>query len=139
LGMEAGKPDLTEKKQIIDRVPDEKGRMIFPPGQSGNPNGRPKGTFSMVTLIKKKAVELYPGDPDKQKTYGDKVIEQMFNKAINDNDIAAIKEIVDRIDGKAPQHISQDIKGEMNVNATDELLRRIDGIAARIGKTEGDK
>jgi hypothetical protein len=50
------------------------------------------------------------------------------------------KDLMDRLYGKPPQHISQDIKGEMNVNnATDELLRRIDGIAARIGKTEGNK
>jgi len=122
--MEAEKTDLTEKKQIIDRVPDEKGRMIFPPGQSGNPSGRPKGTYSMVTLIKKKAAELYPDDPEKQKTYGEMVVEKMYNKAIKDNDMTAIKEINDRIDGKAPQHISQDITGGMVNKVEVEIVNR---------------
>lgn len=34
---------IKSDKQIPNRIPDEKGRMIFPPGVSGNPKGRPKG------------------------------------------------------------------------------------------------
>ena len=32
----------TSDKQNINRIPDEKGRMIFPPWVSWNPKGRPK-------------------------------------------------------------------------------------------------
>ena len=33
---------MNPDKQIPNRIPDEKGRMVFPPGVSGNPAGRPK-------------------------------------------------------------------------------------------------
>jgi hypothetical protein len=134
--MEAEKAELTAGKlQGVPGVPFQKGD-----DPRRNSEGRPKGSYSIVALIRKKAQELFPDDPDKQKTYGDKVVEEMYKKAIGDKDISSIKEIIDRIDGKAPQHISQDIKGEMSVNnATDELLRRIDGIASRIGKTPDNK
>ncbi len=131
--MEAEKTAEKQQEKVVIGVP-------FKPGQSGNPNGRPKGSFSMITLIKKKAEELYPDDPAKQKTYGDMVVEQMYKKAIQDNDMAAIKEINDRIDGKAPLHISQDIKGEIHTTQVDisnlsedekvaliKLYRKIDG------------
>ena len=54
---EITKSDNTEKKQIPNRIPDEKGRMIFPPGVSGNPAGRPKGSISIKAAIKKRLEE----------------------------------------------------------------------------------
>jgi len=55
--IEETKSDNTEKKQIPNRIPDEKGRMIFPPGVSGNPAGRPKGSISIKSEIKKRLEE----------------------------------------------------------------------------------
>lgn len=35
--------EVKSDKQKPNRIPDAKGRMVFPPGVSGNPAGRPKG------------------------------------------------------------------------------------------------
>jgi hypothetical protein len=45
--------ETTEKKHISDEKP-----WLFKPGQSGNPNGRPKGTFSLKTYAKKYLQEM---------------------------------------------------------------------------------
>jgi len=122
MGNEQGNPKLNGEK-TVDR--DAGGKFI-----EGNPGGgRPKGSYSIVTLIKKKAQELYPSDTDKQKTYGDKVVEEMFKRALADSDLSAIKDIVDRIDGKAVQ------KNE--VSTPDGIKVVIEHIGGR-GKDEGD-
>lgn len=45
--------DNSEKKHISEDKP-----WLFKPGQSGNPNGRPKGTFSLKTYAKKYLQEM---------------------------------------------------------------------------------
>ena len=102
------------------------GGVPFKPGDDPRRNleGRPKGSYSMVTLIKKKAEELYPGDPEKQRTYGEMVVEEMFKKAIGRADMFAIKEITDRIDGKAPASLDITSKGESINKVEVEIVNR---------------
>ena len=75
----------------------------FKPGQSGNPNGRPKGTLSLVSLIKQKLEEE---DPEDGKTFASKIIEKYIKEALSKNDGTAIRDLIDRIDGKAMQRMS---------------------------------
>ena len=56
------------------------------PGQSGNPNGRPKN--SITTLLKNR-------DPKDYQKVADKLVQLAEN-----GDMAAIRELLDRIDGK---------------------------------------
>ena len=102
----------------------------FKPGQSGNPAGRPVGTLSLVSLIKSKLGEAHPEDGE---TYAKKLIGKYINEALENNDGQAIRDLVDRIDGKAMQNMNltnendsawlkifKDIKNETDNEATDD-------------------
>lgn len=69
----------------------------FEPGQSGNPNGRPKGTKNLKTML----TELLSSqDPDGE--WSKSVGGQLIRKAFKDGDMRALQEIIDRIEGKVP-------------------------------------
>jgi hypothetical protein len=95
---------------------DKKGRIL--PGYTGNPKGKPKGAISVVSAIKAKLQECPEG---KQKTYLHYLVEKIMKKAVIDDDVSMIKDIIDRVDGKATQMIEfkdrdelEDIKGKVN-------------------------
>jgi hypothetical protein len=73
----------------------------FKPGQSGNPNGRPKGKgLSLTTLIKRKLEEIPEG---KQKTHAEYLIDSILKKAIIDGDTQMQKTVWNYIDGMPRQ------------------------------------
>lgn len=81
---------------------DEKQKpWLFKKGQSGNPNGRPKGSgISITTEIKKKLEE----SPEGQKaTYLELLINRIFKQAIQDGDQQMIKNIWNYVDGMPTQ------------------------------------
>lgn len=97
--------------------------------KEGNPGGgRPKGSVSIVSAIKAKLEECPEG---KEKTYLYYLVEKIFKKAVIDDDVSMIKDIIDRVDGK-PNFLLEH-KGEINVNHIDEgqairiIKRRITG------------
>lgn len=67
------------------------------PGESGNPKGLPKGTKWLKTRLR----ELL-----EHGGLGDKVLEALIKKA-QKGDVLAIREILDRIDGKVSQEVEQ--------------------------------
>ncbi len=82
--------DITEDKQ-------EK-PWLFKKGQSGNPNGRPKGTFSLKTYVKHMLEEM----TDEQR--------QEFLAGIDKKTIWEMSE------GKAKQDVDATVKGDITVN-----------------------
>jgi hypothetical protein len=72
----------------------------FKPGCSGNPDGKPPGSISVIAQVKKKLLEMPIGE---QKTYLDMLIDQIFKSAIIDGDPQMIKEIWHYIDGLPKQ------------------------------------
>ncbi len=68
----------------------------FKPGQSGNPNGRPKGTFSLLTILKNKLEETPNGY---NKTNAERLIETMINLAIERKNDQQIKNILQYVEG----------------------------------------
>lgn len=69
------------------------------PGQSGNPNGRPPKAWTMSTLIEEALEEV---EAQSGKSFKHLVAKRLAHMAVG-GDIQAIKEINDRIDGKARQ------------------------------------
>lgn len=105
----------------------------FPPGKSGNPNGRPKGSYSIVSELKKimnREIELT--DPFTKKTTKGEIRKflalRLATAALKGN-LHAIRECLDRMDGKAFQEIEQhQIIDVTNINLkglSDETLQTI--------------
>ncbi len=87
---------------------DETGK--FTAGASGNPAGRPKGSVSVVEAIKKKLQECPAG---KEKTYLHYLVEKIMKKAVIDDDVAMIKDIINRVDGMPKE--SHDVNAEIKL------------------------
>ncbi len=82
------------------------GGRDFKPGQSGNPAGRPKGSGKkLFTDALRAALE----DPKKIQ----ELIGAILEKALK-GDIYAIREIVDRLEGKAEQSIKAEVDATFN-------------------------
>ena len=106
------------------------GKGGFKKGQSGNPQGRPQGSISIIARIKKELTKI----PSGQKiTYVEILVKQILKKAIIDGDKEMIKLIWNYVDGmpkQALEHIGDEkrpvkilyvpAKKEGKVNATNE-------------------
>lgn len=88
---------VTAEKQQEKRV---FGRP-FPPGVSGNPLGRPKKEHSLTDLMR----EILNNDPVRKRALVTTLLDMAAKK-----DIAAIREVLDRLEGKPLQSIeSKDV------------------------------
>jgi len=65
------------------------------PGQSGNPNGRPK---KLTNPLEEILASKVPNDPEKR-TYARLLVESMVKRAITKSDML-MKEIFDRVEGR---------------------------------------
>ena len=82
----------------------------FMPGQSGNPNGRPKGSgLSITTEIKKKLEECPSGQ---KATYLQLLINRIMKQAIQDGDNNMITKIWNYVDGMPKQSTDFTSDGE---------------------------
>ncbi len=88
--------DITVSKQSKTR-----GLKPFKKGQSGNIKGRPKGSISITRAIKTKLQEIYPGnDLQEKQTYLKKIVDTIFENAIEKKDPRTLGQIWAYIDGK---------------------------------------
>ena len=87
----------TPKKQL----PKELEAYKWKEGESGNPNGRPKGSgISITTEVKRKLEEVPQGQ---KATYLQLLISRIMKQAIQDGDQQMIKQIWNYIDGMPKQ------------------------------------
>jgi Family of unknown function (DUF5681) len=94
----------------------------FQPGQSGNPNGKPKWRLLSDTY-RAKLAELLPGDK-LGRNYAEAITDAVFAAALRGN-IGAFQEIADRTEGKPAQAIalSGDLRVDMTVQEIDARLK----------------
>lgn len=90
----------------------------FKPGQSGNPNGRPKGVPNAATRMKRfLELEINGKNPitkeDEQFTVAELMDLKIIAKAMN-GDLSAWEKINDRLEGKSKQ--TTEHTGEMTLN-----------------------
>jgi len=87
--------EVTEEKQNKPH--------LFQPGQSGNPNGRPKGSRSFTTKVKEALEKIAEG---KEYTYEEAFIKAILKKAIVDQDTGMMKTVWEQLDGKPLQRMA---------------------------------
>jgi hypothetical protein len=98
----------------------------FQPGQSGNPNGRPKTRPFKDAL--KKALEAAGDDSE-----GLRLVAVALVQKAREGDVSAIKELADRIDGKVAQAI---IGGDDDDPAV-QHIHRIERVIVRPPNPDG--
>lgn len=99
----------------------------FLPGQSGNPGGRPKGSVKISSAYERSLARLVPGDPE-GRTYAQFIADKNVELAAQGN-LAATKEVTDRVEGKAPRTIEishDDSKRNKWSRLADELAQKYD-------------
>jgi len=94
--------DNQEKTGDNKPLRDEKGRLL--PGNTANPEGRPKGSFSLVSILKRKLQECPEGVDEK--TYAEQLIQTMLDEAIENKNDAQIKNILNYVEGLPKQSVS---------------------------------
>ena len=85
------------------------------PGQSGNPNGRPKGSGSITAMLKKLMSEpttITDEDGEEHTTSVAEAIAIRLTRMAMYGDVKATKEILDRTDGKLTELLSASLSSE---------------------------
>ena len=117
----------TADKQPQNSGRDGQGRFAtgnphaFQKGQSGNPKGRPK-SITLSEAYRKKLAEV---DPDDQqgRTFAEVLAEQTVLKA-KGGDVAALRELADRAEGKPRQSMT------LTIDQREKFERAVDGMLA---------
>src|SRR5687767_5871303 len=111
-----GKSEKTGKKQVEKRNFPNKSTQ-FQKGQSGNPDGRPVGSFNVSTILKELLQQIAPDSivdskfvkefckENKKATNAHAAAARILFEGIVKGEPWALKEISDRTEGKAPQSL----------------------------------
>tara|TARA_Y100000310_G_C20658866_1_gene803556 strand:+ start:905 stop:1246 length:342 start_codon:yes stop_codon:yes gene_type:complete len=75
---------------------------LWKKGESGNPNGRPKGSISVVSALKRELAKVPEGE---KKTYLELLVKRIMKKGIVDGDVSMIKDIINRVDGMPKENV----------------------------------
>jgi len=99
--------------------------MPFQPGQSGNPAGNPKRAklFTKALLVSLKRTDQE--DVEAIQRIADKLV-----ALAESGDVAAIKEVADRAEGKVPQAVIGDDENPIN------LIHRIERVIVRASDSD---
>ena len=98
----------TDGKQTVKGKfpPGNKVGKQFPPGVSGNPQGRPKLT-KLTDALREQLAEINPDAPEE--TIAEQIARALISEAKSGN-VQAIREIGDRTEGKPKQAIDLDLQ-----------------------------
>lgn len=91
------------------------------PGQSGNPKGRPK-TITLSEAYRRELAKVDPEDPE-GRTYAEVLAGKMREKAFG-GDVAALRELADRTEGKPRQTLSLSLERREQLEAAVEGIMR---------------
>jgi len=117
-------PDKTGEKPILR---DEKG-LFIPGTATPNPAGRPKGSLSIVSALREKLKEKskYMKNGE-QLSYLEAFLEKMLKIALDKEDVAMIRDVVNRIDGLPKQDIGLTVDDKREDNPISDLLNKQNG------------
>lgn len=125
----------------MNKKPKKENLKPYKKGESGNPNGRPLGARNVSTVLKELLEEIAPDSiknlsqikdflKKKKVTNADAIAGNLLHKAIVEKDLSAIKEIIDRTEGKAMQGV------ELSGKDGGEILYRVVEPKADDGESE---
>ncbi len=99
----------------------------FKPGESGNPAGKPKG-LALSEYCRRAVREVDPTD-QAGRTFGEVIAERLVTQAAR-GDLGAVKELFDRLEGRARQALDIDMSvGDWREQARAAGLDEADVIA----------
>ena len=91
-------------------------------GEVRNPKGRPCGALGVKAQLKRLLKELDPDKIDHGTPIAQALMQKAFGKGIKpETQLKAIDMIMDRMDGKASQHITQE---NINEKPTEVIVKR---------------
>ena len=93
----------------------------FRKGQSGNPAGRPK-SITLSEAYRRELARVDPKDPE-GRTYAEVLAEKMRERA-SSGDVAALRELADRTEGKPRQPVSLTVERREQLEAAVEGIMR---------------
>ena len=85
-----------------------------------NREGRPLGSFSLVTLLKNKLQEIPEGM--EKESYAHLLVKKAIKKAVGDGDINMIKDMFNRVDGMPTQPLEH--SGQVSILS--DLVEKIE-------------
>ena len=100
------KKQTDNKRRNGQFAPGNKLGNRFQPGESGNPNGRPKRT-KLTEALTAQLAEMAPAAPEK--TIAETIAKALIDEALKGN-VQAIREIGDRTEGKPRQSLEIDAR-----------------------------
>src|SRR4030042_3519824 len=104
-------------KEITDKAERKQRRLAnlkpVKKGQSGNPKGRPPGSLSLISLLKQELAETIKSRTGEEMEIARALMKKLVQRALTEDDIKAIKEILDRVEGKPRE--TMEIGGEGNL------------------------
>lgn len=119
---------------MVNLNPDTSGLNKWQPGESGNPDGRPKGSKNFTTLVRDALEEItnYKDEQGQIKTdtYKRLLIKRILNKAIDKGDTRMIELIWNYFDGKP--------RGSLDVGVDKESLGELTAFFRKIGSPAAD-
>ncbi|HZS09513.1 MAG TPA: DUF5681 domain-containing protein [Blastocatellia bacterium] len=116
--------------------PFAKGNTIgFQPGQSGNPQGRPKKR-TLSEHLREVMARTHPEHPDR--TYGELIAIKLAEEAVSGN-VTAAREVFDRLEGRPRQQLDVTVdsrKQQLAQTALDEYLRQAEAEGEQMTEAE---
>ena len=100
----------------------EKNLIPFVKGKSGNENGRPKGQRNYATLYRLAMEKIALDEGMTADEFEVKFVQQALAKSFK-GDGRLYTDTLDRIHGKAPQSINQNITGQLNITIPAQLAQ----------------
>jgi len=113
----------------MDEHRDEKGKFI-----EGNPGGPGRPKFSPLSILRE---ELQKIADDEKETFARRFIRKYIQRAMIEVDGVAMRDIIDRFDGKPKQHIT--VNNEKDAEWFDLFKELADEVKDEVKReTEGD-
>lgn len=94
-------------------------------GQSGNPEGRPKGAKGLTTQVREALLAIAEG---RQESYQELLVKKILKKAIVDGNERMIQLIWNYMEGKPKEKVDMNINGNISFKLSKEEQEKIDNL-----------